>query len=78
MLPNTLKIDSAHQDENNEIHIVSLYFQQKCYVNVAPFLMPFSMMSTLNTFIMSLLEAANLETLLLSGILSIYNYIMNS
>ena len=55
---------------------VSLYFHKKCYVNVAPFLMPFSMMSTLNMYIMSLLEATNLETLLLSEILSIYIIIL--
>ena len=47
MVPNTLKIDITHQDKNDKMDVVSLYSHKKFYVSVMPFLMLFSVISTL-------------------------------
>ena len=48
MLPNILKIDSTHQDENDEMDAMSLYSRRKCYVNVMVFLTLFSVKIDIN------------------------------
>ena len=63
MLPNIPKIDNTQQDENDEMDAVSLYSHQKCYVNVMPFLILFSVTSALIHYIISLHYACgNLTT----------------
>ena len=57
MLPNTLKIDSTHQDKNDELNSVGLYFHEKCHVSVMPFLTSFSVTLTLIHYITALYYA---------------------
>ena len=47
MFPNTPKTDSTHQDKNDKMDVVGLYSCKKYYFSVTPFLVLFSVTSTL-------------------------------
>ena len=60
MLSNTPKIDSTHQDENDDMDAVDLYSCEKCYVSIPHAV---AVMSTLIHYIITLRYAfGNLTT----------------
>ena len=60
MLSNTPKIDSTHQDENDDVDAVDLYSCKKCYVSIPQAV---AVMSTLIHYIITLCYAfGNLTT----------------
>ena len=54
MLPNTLKINSTHQDKDDEMDAVILYSHQEYYVNVTLLLALFSVMLPLIHYVITL------------------------